>query len=162
MLGGADPARIQCLTFTKAAAAEMDLRLRGVLSRWVTFTNAELAPELRNLQLSPDETLCERARGLFAKVLDLPGGMRIGTIHAFCQALLRRFPLEAGISPHFQVIEDADAEAGLAAAREDTLAEAHSEAARAALDLVAPFATTRQFARLVQQLRRDSQRLGGA
>ena len=159
MLGGADPARIQCLTFTKAAAAEMDLRLRGVLSRWVTSADADLAMELRDLQLAPDAALCERARGLFAKVLDLPGSMRIGTIHAFCQALLRRFPLEAGISPHFQVIEDADAEAGLAAAREDTLAEAHSEAARAALELVAPFATARQFAGLVEQLRWDSERL---
>lgn len=157
MLGGADPARIQCLTFTKAAAAEMDLRLRGVLSRWVTSADDKLAMELRDLQLAPDAALCDRARGLFAKVLDLPGGMRIGTIHAFCQALLRRFPLEAGISPHFQVIEDA--EAGLAAAREDTLAEAHSEAARAALDLVAPFATARQFAGLVEQLRRDGERL---
>ena len=159
MLGGADPARIQCLTFTKAAAAEMDVRLRSVLSRWVTGADADLATELRNLQLASDAALCDRARGLFAKVLDLPGGIRIGTIHAFCQALLRRFPLEAGISPHFQVIEDADAEAGLAAAREDTLAEAHSEAARAALNLVAPFATARQFAGLVEQLRRDAERL---
>jgi ATP-dependent helicase/nuclease subunit A len=159
MLGGADPARIQCLTFTKAAAAEMDLRLRAVLSRWVTSGDAELAQELHNLDLSPDAALCEWARGLFARVLDLPGGMRIGTIHAFCQALLRRFPLEAGISPHFQVIEQADAEAGLTAAREEMLVEAHSPAAQTALASVAPFASARQFAALVERLRWDRERL---
>ncbi len=64
----------------------------------------------------------ERAR-LFARVLDLPGGMRIGTIHAFCQSLLRRFPLEAGLSPHFELAEDADARARLREAREQVLAQ---------------------------------------
>src|SRR5579863_6033999 len=87
MLGGADPARIQCLTFTKAAAAEMDLRLRGVISGWVTSDDTALDQELRKLDLTPDAALRNRARGLFATVLNLPCGMRIGTIHAFCQAL---------------------------------------------------------------------------
>ncbi len=159
MLGGADPARIQCLTFTKAAAAEMNLRLRGVLSRWVTSDDAKLDQELRQLQLAPDPRVRDAARGLFARVLDLPGGMRIGTIHAFCQALLRRFPLEAGISPHFRVIEDADAAAGLAAAREAALAETHTDQAGAALDVVAPLASPAQFAALVEHLRGKRDRL---
>lgn len=159
ILGGADPARVQCLTFTKAAAAEMDLRLRAVLGRWVTSDDAVLDEELRRLQLQPGAELRARARGLFATVLDLPGGMRIGTIHAFCQALLRRFPLEAGISPHFQVIEDADAESRLAVAREAALAEAHTDEARAALDHVAPLASAKRFAGLVEDLRRDAERL---
>ena len=64
---------------------------------------------------------CWRARGLFARVLDLPGGMRIGTIYAFCQSLLRRFPLEAAFSPHFLLVDDRDAEDALTEARETML-----------------------------------------
>ncbi len=111
MLGGADPARIQCLTYTKAAAAEMALRLRHELGRWVTLRDAELDLALHTLDVQPDTEKRKLARALFATVLDLPGGMRIGTIHAFCQSLLRRFPLEARISPHFRLIEDAQADA---------------------------------------------------
>src|SRR5579875_4107514 len=122
MLGGADPARILCLTFTKAAAAEMDLRLRGVLGRWVACDDAALDGELCQLRLTPDARMRAAARGLFARVLDLPGGMRIGTIHAFCQALLRRFPLEAALSPHFRLLEDTDAGFALDEARETVLA----------------------------------------
>ena len=109
MLSGADPARIQCLTFTKAAAAEMALRLQHRLGRWVTLDDAALDADLLALQAPTGEEARAAARALFARVLDLPGGMRIGTIHAFCQSLLRRFPLEAAISPHFRLVEDADA-----------------------------------------------------
>jgi len=159
MLGGADPARIQCLTFTKAAAAEMTVRLNGVLGRWVTLDGAALDAELRRLREEPTAELRERARALFARVLDLPGGMRIGTIHAFCQSLLRRFPLEAQISPHFQLVEGADAAAALDDAREAALAEAYGEADRAALAQVAGLASAGQFAGLVEALRRDRGRL---
>ena len=68
------------------------------------------------------------ARALFAKVLDLPGGMRIGTIHAFSQSLLRRFPFEAAISPHFQLVDERDADDALTEAREDMLAGAGAPA----------------------------------
>jgi ATP-dependent helicase/nuclease subunit A len=97
MLAGAAPDRIQCLTFTKAAAAEMALRLQKTLGRWVTMSPEKLAKALQDLQVEPTDAACQSARALFAKVLDLPGGMRIGTIHAFSQSLLRRFPLEAAI-----------------------------------------------------------------
>ena len=120
MLAGATPERIQCLTFTKAAAAEMALRLQRILGRWVTLAAAELAAELRAPARStrPTQAL-PHARALFARVLDLPGGMRIGTIHAFCQSLLRRFPLEAALSPHFQLVDEYDADDALTEARED-------------------------------------------
>src|SRR6185312_17115968 len=88
MLAGAKPERIQCLTFTKAAAAEMAVRLQHTLGRWVTFDDARLDHALRDLSIEPTPELRQRARALFAQVLDLPGGMRIGTIHAFCQSLL--------------------------------------------------------------------------
>ncbi len=134
MLSGAKPERIQCLTFTKAAAAEMAVRLQRTLGRWVTLDDTVLARELRALDVEPDDrTLRERARALFAKVLDLPGGMRIGTIHAFCQSLLRRFPLEAALSPHFRLVDDRDAEDALTEARENMLARANAPQLRTAL-----------------------------
>ena len=128
MLTGAEPERIQCLTFTKAAAAEMAVRLQRTLGRWVTLDETVLARELRALQVEPSGTTLTAARALFARVLDLPGGMRIGTIHAFCQSLLRRFPLEASLSPHFRLVDDRDAEDALTEARENMLARASAAA----------------------------------
>ena len=125
MLGGAPPARIQCLTFTKAAAAEMALRLQHQLGEWVTLDDEALDARLRPLEVTPTDKIRTDARALFAEVLDLPGGMRIGTIHAFCQSLLRRFPLEAAISPHFQLVEGDEVEAELRAAREGMLEQAN-------------------------------------
>src|SRR5215469_16634355 len=113
MLSGASPERIQCLTFTKAASAEMAVRLQRTLGAWVTMSDAALAGELRALEVEASAATLGAARELFARVLDLPGGMRIGTIHAFCQSLLRRFPLEAELSPHFQLVDDREADDAL-------------------------------------------------
>ncbi len=162
MLGGARPERIQCLTFTKAAAAEMALRLQRRLGEWVTMGDAALDRALSELDVTPSPDTRGRARALFAQVLDLPGGMRIGTIHAFCQSLLRRFPLEAALSPHFQVADDHESQDALADAREAMLAEANSEDARTALARLAGLATTAQFGRLVGVLQADRERLGRA
>jgi ATP-dependent helicase/nuclease subunit A len=122
LLEGAAPERIQCLTFTKAAAAEMALRLQGKLSEYVVAADADLDGKLGELGIAIDAATRRRARALFAQVLDQPGGMRVGTLHAFCQSLLRRFPLEAEISPHFALIEDHDADEMLREARETLLA----------------------------------------
>ncbi len=159
MLGGADPSRIQCLTFTKAAAAEMAIRLNNTLGKWVTLDDAALDARLRELGIAPDAELRNKARALFAVVLDLPGGMRIGTIHAFCQSLLRRFPLEARISPHFQLVEDRDADDALTEAREDMLAEAYPAGMHGALSLLAGLTTLAGFGRLVDLLRADREKL---
>ncbi len=148
MLGGAPPARIQCLTFTKAAAAEMALRLQHRLGRWVTLDDAALDSELGALEVAPNDTIRQAARALFAEVLDLPGGMRIGTIHAFCQGLLRRFPLEAAISPHFQLVEEVEAEAEMQAAREDALAAADA----GSVAIVASLVRADDFATVVQAM----------
>jgi ATP-dependent helicase/nuclease subunit A len=137
MLSGADPARIQCLTFTKAAAAEMAVRLQRRLGGWVTLDNQKLDQELAALDVATTEANRTRARALFATVLDLPGGMRIGTIHAFCQSLLRRFPIEAALSPHFRLMDDLDAEVALSQARETMLAGAFADERRAALQSLA-------------------------
>jgi ATP-dependent helicase/nuclease subunit A len=162
MLSGRDPARIQCLTFTKAAAAEMAVRLQRTLGEWVTLDDAKLDRRLKDLNVEPTEQRRRAARALFARVLDLPGGMRIGTIHAFCQSLLRRFPLEAQLSPHFRVVEETDAAIALAEARETMLAGAHTPQRRAALERLAGLATAQQFGDLVTGLQSDRERLQAA
>ncbi len=125
LLDGARPERILCLTFTKAGAAEMSNRVATTLAEWASMPRGDLMRQLAELLgEDPLEEVEKKARGLFAKVLDAPGGMRIETIHAFCQSLLRRFPLEAGITPHFRLIEERDADTLLFEAREDMLGAA--------------------------------------
>src|SRR3546814_1272833 len=110
LLGGSAPARVLCLTFTKAAAAEMANRLSGELARWVIAEEPVLRARLEALLGAPvEDRLLERARALFARVLDTPGGIKIQTIHAFCQALLARFPLEAGVAPNARVLDEHEA-----------------------------------------------------
>ena len=162
MLSGVAPQRIQCLTFTKAAAAEMSVRLQNTLGAWVTLGDDALDVRLRELDLAPREEVRKKARALFADVLDLPGGMRIGTIHAFCQSLLRRFPLEAALSPHFRLMDDPDAADALTEAREDMLAHASSDAMRRALALLAGLASAQQFGHHVVALQSDRGRLRDA
>jgi len=125
MLAGTPPAKVLCLTFTKAAAAEMANRLAERLGRWATLDDPDLEKELVELTGRPPETAeLRRARELFARVLDAPGGMKIQTIHAFCQAVLGRFPLEASISPQAKVLDERSAAELLQAAREEVLARA--------------------------------------
>ncbi len=153
---GAPPGRIQCLTFTKAAAAEMALRLQHRLGDWVTLDDAALDRELAELEVQADDDVRGRARALFADVLDLPGGMRIGTIHAFCQGLLRRFPLEAAISPHFQLVEEVEAEAEMRVARDAALEAADP----ASVAVVAGLLRADAFAALVHAMQAQRGRLG--
>ena len=105
LLNGADPESILCLTFTKAGAAEMANRIGARLAAWVRMKDAELGADLMALRADPSPASRERARRLFAKVLEAPGGLRIQTIHSFAQALLASFPAEAGITPGFTSIE---------------------------------------------------------
>ncbi|WP_223276174.1 UvrD-helicase domain-containing protein [Sphingomonas daechungensis] len=99
LLNGADPETILCLTFTKAGAAEMANRIGARLAAWVRMKDAELGQDLMALRADPGPNSRERARRLFAKVLEAPGGLRIQTIHSFAQALLAAFPAEAGSPP---------------------------------------------------------------
>ena len=105
LLQGARPESILCLTFTKAAAAEMANRIGARLASWVRIPDKVLRKELFALRAKDDPRTLERARQLFARVLDCPGGLKIQTIHAFAQSLLAAFPAEAGITPGFQPIE---------------------------------------------------------
>ena len=106
LLRGTAPSSILCLTFTKAGAAEMANRLGERLAHWVRLPDADLGLELKNLCEDYGPPMRERARRLFAEVLDAPGGgLRIQTIHSFAQTLLASFPAEAGIAPGFRPIE---------------------------------------------------------
>ena len=161
MLEGAAPGRIQCLTYTKAAAAEMSLRLQTMLGRWVTLDDIALDAELGGFSITPDAAMRGKARALFAEVLDLPGGMRIGTIHAFCQSLLRRFPLEAALSPHFRLVDEMEAATALVEAQEAMLGGAFTPDKRAALAALAGLASASQFGELVRLLLPYGARLTG-
>ncbi len=105
LLKGAAPESILCLTFTKAAAAEMANRIGARLAAWVRIPDNVLKKDLFALGEPNDPPTRERARQLFARVLDCPGGLKIQTIHSFAQGLLAAFPAEAGIVPGFQPIE---------------------------------------------------------
>ncbi len=110
LLNGAAPHKILCLTYTKAAAVEMSSRIAAKLSQWAVAEDGDLQKQLSGLLgreiLPSDEQLLKTARKLFAILLDTPGGMKIQTIHSFCQEILKRFPLEAHISPYFEVMDD--------------------------------------------------------
>jgi ATP-dependent helicase/nuclease subunit A len=118
LLAGAKPERILCLTYTKAAAAEMAGRLFQQLGEWSMLSDSALAERITAVGADPGgkENLRE-ARRLFAKALETPGGLKIQTIHAFCQYVLTRFPLEAGVPPAFKVLDDRSGADLLAAAR---------------------------------------------
>jgi ATP-dependent helicase/nuclease subunit A len=118
LLTGVKPHRILCITYTRAAAAEMADRIQKQLSRWAIAGEDEVLADLQDLTGTiPRAADIARARRLFAETLDDPVGLRIQTIHGFCQSLLRRFPLEAGVPHHFTAIEDREAKALLAEAR---------------------------------------------
>jgi ATP-dependent helicase/nuclease subunit A len=109
LLRGVKPEAILCLTFTKAGAAEMKERIHHRLALWATMDDVALAEDLRNLGENFSPPARDQARSLFAKLLDAPGaGLRILTIHSFCQSLLSAFPVEAGLLPGFRTMDDRD------------------------------------------------------
>jgi ATP-dependent helicase/nuclease subunit A len=118
LLADVTPEAILCVTYTKAAAAEMQRRLFDTLGDWSVMEDRPLREALAALEGAPnpgeggldlDRADLSKARALFARALETPGGLKIQTIHAFCEKLLKRFPLEAAVSPGFRVMDDNDA-----------------------------------------------------
>jgi ATP-dependent helicase/nuclease subunit A len=176
LLGRTPPQRILCLTFTRAAAAEMANRVRAALGKWAIIPEDTLAGSIETLTGNPpDAALLSHARGLFGAVLDCPGGLKIQTIHAFCESLLRRFPVEAGVQPHFQLMDDRTARELLTLAGDEVLARAMDEAEAgagkeegvsgvsgrfaAALGAIAGDVNTEAFHKLMDRLANDRARL---
>lgn len=109
MLAGTVPEKILCITFTKAAAANMAERVFTTLGHWITLDDAALAAEIaRTGAETPDRRMLARARELFAQALETPGGLKVQTIHALCTRLLQQFPFEANVAAHFAVLDDRD------------------------------------------------------
>ena len=155
LLGGVDPRRILCLTYTKAAAGEMQNRLFARLGEWAMLGDAALGRALRDLGAEEPGNL-EDARTLFAAAIETPGGLKIQTIHSFCAALLRHYPLEAGVSPRFTEMDEVSDRQLMAEVAED-LALAHPDA----LDAVARHYTGADFDALTAEIVRRAASLGG-
>jgi ATP-dependent helicase/nuclease subunit A len=156
LLDGAEPERILCLTFTKAAAAEMANRLFERLGQWIRLDDKALAAAISALGADKvDRKLLDRARTLFTVSLETPGGLKIQTIHAFCERLLQLFPIEAGVAPGFEVMDDRQVQEMLELARREVLTEAQSDVSRGlsqALLKIIPYAKEEEFDALVQAI----------
>ena len=107
LLAGTDPMKILCITFTKAAAANMAARVFDTLAHWIALDDEALDGEMRAIgetAIGPAQRA--RARRLFASALDTPGGLKVQTIHAFCTRLLHQFPFEANVAARFTVLDE--------------------------------------------------------
>ena len=147
---GAKPEKILCLTYTKAAASEMQNRLFERLGGWTMAENKKLEGELRQMGEDGDITDADlrRARQMFATAIDTPGGLKIQTIHSFCASLLRQFPLEAGVTRSFRELDDRQA-----ARLRDEVIEAMSDGPDgAAVDAMAQHFTGAEIADLTREI----------
>ncbi len=109
LLNGVKPDSILCVTYTKAAAAEMQQRLQNTLSRWAVCSESDLISDLNEMsEPNPSQEKILISRQLFARTLDSEDGPRIETIHSFCQTILSRFPIEAGVPPGFDLITESE------------------------------------------------------
>lgn len=125
LLKKVEPEKILCITFTKAAAANMAHRIFEKLGGWVTLSDAELDLEIqRTGESKPNDRTRAIARSLFANTLETPGGLKVQTIHALCTRLLQQFPFEANVPAHFSVLDDRDRDDMMSRANMAVLAEA--------------------------------------
>lgn len=143
LLQGTDPDKILCLTYTRAAASEMQERLFETLSKWSIARDDMLKDVLADLygmpfdQIRPSLSI-NIVRTLFARALETPEGLKVMTIHAFCERIIGRFPIEAGIMPGFAPLDETEIKALLVAGRKSLLAKAREdEPVRAALHYMA-------------------------
>ena len=154
LVDGARPDSLLCVTFTKAAAAEMANRIHHSLAKWTRLPDSELNLEIRKLDgRPPTPERLKKARELFAEILDLPGGLRIRTIHSFCQSVLGRFPLEAGLPPNFTAMDEREASDAMVLARDTVLAAAQRDDALGdALSIVVSRVNEEGFGQLMRAL----------
>ena len=107
LLSGANPDEVLCVTYTRAAAAEMRNRIFKRLADWAIIPAHALGDDLAKMGIATaSQIMLRRARSLFAEILDNDDGPRVETVHSFCQSILQRFPIEAGIAPHVKLADD--------------------------------------------------------
>ncbi|PNG27047.1 double-strand break repair helicase AddA [Methylocella silvestris] len=154
LLQGTPPSKILCLTFTKAAAANMSMRVFNTLARWTALED----PDLRRAIIAtgapvPDRHAMREARKLFARTVETPGGLKIQTIHAFCERLLHLFPFEANAPSRFEVADEERQGELLARARNDVLGDAAAtdHELKAIVDKIAGECSEYGFAGLLEQ-----------
>ena len=169
LLNGVNPRKILCITFTNAAAAEMRHRLLDRLGHWATCSDTVLAQELtgfcqkekqKDVTSEKIQDMTERARTLFVEVLEISGGIRIQTIHSFCQSLLVTFPLEAGLSLDTQLMTEQEQQGILKQVHDHVLkASSHDRQLKEALDTLAEYFHWQTFSQLCDQLLEDPLKL---
>ena len=155
LLARVPPSRILCLTYTKAAAANMAARIFDILAKWTLLDDDALDSAVERAsgrRLDPSER--DFARRLFARTVETPGGLKVQTIHAFCERILHLFPFEANVPAGFRIIDDIERGALLADARKETLDHALNEddSLREALTTVARDASEATFDGLIGEL----------
>jgi ATP-dependent helicase/nuclease subunit A len=153
LLDGTPPAQILCLAYTKAAAANMADRVFSKLAQWTSLSDNALAKAIVDCGAdAPGPRDLIFARQLFARTIETPGGLKIQTLHAFAERLLRLFPFEANVPAHFNVLDDSESKRLLLEARDAALVElgASSESA-GALDLVARESGATKFNELLME-----------
>ncbi|MCO5161435.1 MAG: double-strand break repair helicase AddA [Mesorhizobium sp.] len=162
LLDGVEPSKILCLTYTKAAAANMSNRVFRDLARWTTLDETLLSEEIERIDGRALPARLRRARQLFARALETPGGLKIQTIHAFCEAILHQFPLEANIAGHFEMLDAQMEQALVAEARRDMLtgiAARQDEALAGAFERVLAIAGEAGLDRLLGEIVANRDRL---
>ena len=168
LLHEVNPTRILCLTYTKAAAVEMNARISDKLSKWAVKDDASLEKNLGALlgeeikSVQEQQKYKERARQLFAVLLDTPGGLKIQTIHSFCEEVLKRFPIEAGISPYFNVMDDVESQKALERIRQDMIHDAElnpQSGLGQAMKFMAAHLREKEFVQMMEQIIGNLQRI---
>lgn len=158
LLEGVEPQHILCLTYTKAAASEMQNRLFKRLGVWAMQDADALTKELHELGVEQtiNKGALQKARTLFARAIETPGGLKIQTIHSFCASLLRRFPLEAGISPQFTEMDERAANQ----LRAEIVEEMADGTDVGAIDTLARYYTDSDFSKLTAEIAKHRVTLG--
>ncbi len=161
--GATLPHKILAITFTKAGASEMTLRIQKTLSQWAVIEEEILIKKLQYLLGAPASiSQITAARQLFAKVMDAPGSMQIMTLHSFCQSVLGRFPLEAGLSPSFTLLEESQANAIKTQAISKTIRTAQNQKGSPlsqALTHLATIHNEEQFEKLIDNFIREQRQV---
>jgi ATP-dependent helicase/nuclease subunit A len=163
LLDGTHPSKILCLTYTKAAAANMANRVFDRLASWTTLDDRALDEQIRASGVK-QVTAARRARArkLFAEALETPGGLKVQTIHAFCTRLLQQFPFEADVAARFQVLEETQQKQKLEEIRMGVLLAAAAEpdsAAGRALASIITLASDFSFQQALPEAIREHRRV---
>jgi ATP-dependent helicase/nuclease subunit A len=160
LLNDVEPSCIICLTYTKAAAAVMANRVFERLSAWIALDDAALSVSIQKMgEPEPSQKELAKARRLFARALETPGGLRINTIHAFCQSVLSRFPLEANIAGRFELIDDVATAYFLEEAKKRTLGKVEAGEMRESVSRLVSEVGASAVGKLIEECLKNRDRL---